>query len=154
MKTNIQFKLLLVLIALGAVLSAFAPMGQHNFQVYLDDQIVADQYASRNMIAPKINIDPAENHTKLVVKYNECGRTVTGRVITLKDNDNKVLKELRFDGTAKGYENPMSCDVKDIVALKPKSGNTLKLYYSSTDFREGQLVATLVLGPGTNTASK
>jgi hypothetical protein len=154
MKTNMQFKSLMVLIALCALFSAFAPLpGAHSFQVYLDDKVVADQYIDRTRTAPKITIDPAENHKQLVVKYNECNRTVSGRVLTIKDTDDKVLKELKFDGTSKGFENPMSCNVRDLVALKPKTGNTLKLYYASVDFPEGQHVATLVIGPGTNTAS-
>lgn len=153
MKTNIQFKIVMVL-ALCAMLSAFAPFGAHNFQVFLDDTKVADQYVDRNSIIPKITIDPAENYKKLVVKYNECNRPVTTRTMTLKDNDDKVLKEINFEGTSRGLENPMSLDVKDIVGLKPKSSSTMKLYYSSNDFRQGQLVATLVIGPGKSTASK
>lgn len=153
MKTNRQFKGLLALAALCAVLSAFAPMpGAHNYQVYLDNKIVADQYVNRNTIAPKIAVDPAENQTQLIIKYNECGRTVTGRTITIKDTDEKVLKEWKFDGTAKGYESPMSCSIKDIVALKPRN-KEMKVYYASADFPEGQHVVTLVVGPGKSTAS-
>jgi hypothetical protein len=154
MKTNMQLKGLVVLTALCAVLSAFAPMpGAHSFQVYLDDRIVADQYTDRRTIAPKISLDPAENQKQLILKYNECGRTVTGRVVTFKDAEDKVLKEVKFEGTAKGFENPMTFSLKDIVALKSKNGNALKVYYASADFPDGQHVVTLVIGPGTSTAS-
>jgi hypothetical protein len=154
MKTNRKLHVMITLAAVCAMLSAFAPMpGAHNFQVYLDDKLVADQYASSKTIAPKIVVDPAENHKQLIVKYNECGRTVTAREITFKETEDKVLKEVKFDGTAKGLDNPMSCGLKDIVALKPKNGNAVKVYYASADFPEGQHVVTLVIGPGTSTAS-
>jgi len=154
MKTNMHLKTVVIFTALCAVMSAFAPMpGAHSFQVYLDDKIVADQYMKASHIAPKIIIDPAENHKQLVLKYSECGRTVSGRVISIKDNNDKLLKEWKFDGTTKAFEDPMTFNIKDLVALKQKSSNTLKLYYASADFPGGQHVVTLVLGPGTNTAA-
>lgn len=154
MKTIVQIKILLVLVALSAIMQSFAPMGAHSFQILLDDKQLADQYATSKMTMPKIVIDPAENHKQLVVKYNECGRTVTGRVISVKDSNNKLVKEWRFEGEATGFKDAMAFNVKDIVALKNGSNNTLQLFYSSNDFREGQQIATLVIGPGTNTASR
>ncbi|HMJ67920.1 MAG TPA: hypothetical protein VK508_03455 [Cyclobacteriaceae bacterium] len=152
MKTNMQFKGLTVLAALCMILSSFAlKPGAHSCQVYLDDKLLVDQYMVNRTIARKIIIDPAENHKQFTLKYNECGRTVTGRVIIIKDENDKVLKEFKFDGSTKGYEDPMTCSVKDLVALKQTSGN-LKVYYASNDFPEGQHVASLVIGPGTNTA--
>jgi hypothetical protein len=156
MKTNIQFRVLVVLTVLCAVMSSFAPLpGAHNFQVYLDDKLVIDQYAKHGSTgAPNVIVDPAENHKQLVVKYNECGRTVSGRAIIIKDSDDKVLKEFKFEGSASGLKDAMTCSVKDILALKQASGNKLKMVYSSIDFPEGQQVATIVIGPGTNTALK
>lgn len=157
MKTNNQFtgiRGFMILAAMCAVLSAFAPrFGAHSFQVYLDDKVVADQYIDSRTIVPKIVIDPADNHKQLVVKYSECGRTVSGRMLMIKDADDKVLKEWKFDGISKGFGNPMSCSIKDVIALKPKTSNSLKLFYASADFPAGQHFATLVVGPGANTAS-
>jgi hypothetical protein len=152
MKTNMQFKGLMVLAVLCMILSSFVlEPGAHSCQVYLDDKLLVDQYLVQKAAPAKIIVDPAENHKQLILKYNECGRTVTGRVITIKDESDKVLKEFRFDGSTKGYENPMAVSVKDLLALKQQSGN-LKLYYASTDFPDGQHVALLIIGPGKNTA--
>ncbi len=120
--------------------------GAHSFQVYLDNKLVIDQYVNSKMAAPKLLLDPVENHDQLIVKYNECGRTVTGRTITIKDGNDKVLKYWRFEGSSTGYENPMAFRVKDITALKQKGRNSLKLYYSSKEFPEGQQIANLVIG--------
>lgn len=133
--------------AICGILFSFANIiGAHNFQVSLDGKVVIDQYVDSKSIAPTLTLNPADHHSQLTVKYNECGRTVTGRTITVKDEKNQVLKDWRFEGEASGYKDPMTCAVKDIIALKQKGSNNLKLYYSSKEFPEGQQVATLVVG--------
>jgi hypothetical protein len=88
------------------------------------------------------------------VKYSECGRTVTGRKITVKDDKDKVLKQWKFEGSSTGFQESMTCQVKDLLDLKQKGSNTLKLYYSSNDFPEGQQIASLLLTGNATTASK
>jgi hypothetical protein len=145
----------LVGVALCSILFASSSLtGAHNVQVYLDDKLVVDHYVDSKTKTPKILVDPAENYGQLTVKYNECGRTVTGRVITLKTEENKVLKEWRFEGSSSGFENPMQIPVKEITSLKQKGTNSVNLFYSSNDFREGQQIASLVLSGGTTTAAK
>ncbi len=142
-------------VALCSILFAFASFtGAHNVQVYLDDKLVIDHYVDSRTIAPKILVDPAENYGQLIVRYNECGRTVTGRMITIKNDENKVLKEWRFEGSSSGLENPMQISVKEITGLKQKGTNSVNLYYSSNDFREGLKIASLVLGGEATTAAK
>jgi hypothetical protein len=156
MKKNILFPWAgaLLGVALCFVLFGFsATTGAHSVQVYLDNKLVVDQYIERKTVAAKLDLDRAEKHDQLIVKYSECGRTVTGRKITIKDSDDKVLKEWAFNGPSAGFQEPMPCPVKDILALKPTKDNTLKLYYSSDDFPEGQQVVYLVLS-GTTTASR
>lgn len=149
MKKIIRFSWVnsLVGVALCAVLFSFSSRpGAHSFQVYLDGKLVIDQYVNSKMDAPKLPLDPAENYGQLIVKYNECGRTVTGRTITIKDNRNNVLKEFHFEGASTGYEESMVCQVNDILALKQKDTNILKLYYSSKEFPIGQQIAYLAIG--------
>ena len=157
MKKIIRFTWVHALVGLSlcSILFAFSTIiGAHNVQVFLDDKMVIDHYVDSRTITPTLNLDPAEKHDQLTVKYNECGRTVTDRTITIKDENNQVLKDWRFEGAATGLKDPMVCSVKDIVALKQKGSNTLKLYYSSKEFPEGHQVAKLVIGGGANTALK
>ena len=92
----------LVGVALCTILFSFSTIiGAHNVQVFLDDKMVIDHYVDSRSIAPTLNLDPAEKHDQLIIKYNECGRTVTGRTITIKDEKNQVLKDWRFEG--RGY---------------------------------------------------
>jgi len=145
----------LVSAALCAILFSFSSIvGAHSVQVFLDDKMVIDQYVNSKSAAPTLHLDPAENHNQLIVKYNECGRTVTGRTISVKDDKDHVLKDWRFEGAASGYKDPMTVSIKDISALKQKESNTLKLYYSSREFPEGQQIANLVISGEAKTALK
>ena len=141
--------------AICSILFSFANIiGAHNFQVMLDGKVVIDQYVDSKSIAPTLVLDPADNQSQLTIKYNECGRTVSGRTITVKDEKNQVLKDWRFEGETSGYKDPMTCAVKDIIALKQKGSNNLKLFYSSKEFPHGQQVATLVVGGDAKAALK
>jgi hypothetical protein len=142
----------LLAIALVTIVSGFSPFGAHAVKVYLDDKLVVDQYLNFKGNNPTLALDPAAKYDKLIVKYNECGRTVSERKITAKDNSNNILKEWQFLGSSTGFEGSMECSVKDIIALKSKS-NTVKLFYSSNDFPEGQPFLALTIG-NTTTASK
>lgn len=157
MKKIIRFSWINALmgVALCAILFSFSRIaGSHSYQVLLDSKLMIDQYVNSKMEAPTLIIDPAKNHSQLIVKYNECGKTVTGRTITIKDEKNNVLKDWRFEGVTAGFKDPMVCSVKDITALKQRGGNTLKLFYSSKEFPEGQQVANLVIGNEATTALK
>jgi hypothetical protein len=136
-----------VVLVAFVVLSSFAFMpGAHSFQVYLDSKMVADQYVTRDMVVPVLSIDPADRNNDIIVKYSECGRTVSQRTLTIKNAQDKVLKEWHFDGATAGFKDAMSIKVKDVVALKPNAGSSLKLIYTSNDFKAGQQVASLAIG--------
>lgn len=157
MKKIISFSWLhaLVGIALSGLMFSFSTStgsGAHNVQIYLDNKLVIEQYISSKANTPKLILDPSEKYNQLIVKYNECGRTVSGRKITLKDDHDKVLKAWSFEGLATGFKESMSCSVKEILALKPKGSNTLKLFYSSSDFTEGSQIASVVIGDKSSTA--
>jgi hypothetical protein len=157
MKKIIQFSWAhaLVGVALCTLLFSFSKIiGAHSFQVFLDSKLVLDQYVNLKSDVPSVLLDPADNHSQLIVKYSECGRTVTSRTITIKDEKNQVLKDWRFEGVTAGYKDPMTFAIKDITVLKQKGSNTLKLFYSSKEFPEGQQIASLVIADGAKTASK
>ena len=157
MKKIIRFTWInaLVGVALCSILFSFSTIiGAHNVQVFLDDKMVIDQYVDSRSVVPTLNLDAADKHEQLIIKYNECGRTVTGRNITIKDEKNQALKDWRFEGEATGLKDPMVCSVNDIIALKQKGNNTLKLYYSSKEFPEGHQVAKLIIIGEATTALK
>lgn len=133
-------------VAVTLLLFSFSTIlpGAHSFQVYFDGKLMADQYIDSRSLIPKLMVNPADKYNQLIVKYNECGRTVSGRSITIKDDKNTMLKEWKFEGATSGYKDAMVCSWKEISTLS-KKGNTLKLYYSSKEFPEGQQIAYLVV---------
>ncbi len=146
----------LVGVSLCSLLLSFSgspDLGGHSVQVYFDSKLVLDHHINYKAEAPKLTLDPAEKINQLIIKYNECGRPATGRKITVKDANNNVLKDWTFAGESTGFEGSMACRVNDILALKTTGSNTLKVYYSSKEFPEGQQVAYLIIG-GRTTASK
>jgi hypothetical protein len=134
-----------MVITVAIALFAFDRPGAHSLQVYLDDRLVLEQYVTSSFEAPQLRLDPAKGQKKLDVRYNECGRAVTGRALTIKDEAGKVLRVWEYDGSV-GYRDGMTCEVKDLIALKQPGSNLLKLYYSSKEFSQGQHVANLVIG--------
>ena len=145
-------KALLGIVVCAAMFAFKSPIGAHSVQIYFDSKLMVEQYVGHKSSTPKLTLDPAANYQQMIVKYSECGRTVSGRKIALKDDNNKLLKEWRFDGSSTGFEGSMECPVKEILAFKQKS-NTLKLYYSSNDFPDGSHFADLVIANATS-ASK
>jgi hypothetical protein len=140
-------------VALCAVLSSFALPGTHSFQLYVDSKMIVDQYVTRDVTIPTVRLNPDERSNQIILKYSECGRTVSGRTLTIKDEQDKILKEWRFDGTTSGFKDPMTLNVKDVIALRPGKG-AMKLFYLSNDFKQGQQVASLIVGKDITAASK
>jgi len=126
--------------------------GAHSVQVYVDDKLVVERFIDTRLDAPRVVLDPAHNQ-QLIVRYNECGRTVMGRKLTIRSSKGAMLKQWSFAGESTGFGNPMSCSVKELSALKSKDA-PLRLYYTSKDFPEGQQIASLVFSSGPGSASK
>lgn len=138
---------MLMLSALCAVLFSFSVLpGAHRFQVFLDSKMVLDQYVNSKVDAPSLRLDPSAHHRQLIVKYSECGRTVSGRKLIIQDKVGTPLKEWKFDGTSAGLSEAMTCEVNDVLKLKQKGSDELNLVYASSDFSRGQLIAHLLIG--------
>jgi len=76
------------------------------------------------------------------------------RSLTIKDGQNKTLKEWHFADAATG-KVAMTCKVKDIVGLKKNNGTiTLDLYYSSNELPKGRQLASLVVAHGIRRSCK
>jgi hypothetical protein len=138
----------LMLVAVCMVLFSFSgEVGRESFEVYLNDKIILQEYVSREADVKSINLDQRAANDVMKIHYNHCGRIGKGRTITIKDQQNKVLKEWSFSDATEGTASLMTFPVKEIVALQKASSGKLKLYYSSKQLLpEGQLLANVVLG--------
>lgn len=116
--------------------------GGEGFQIYLNNKLVLEQYGDNLNTVKTLNLEKASDEDVLSVRYHHCGRVGKNRTITIKDAQDKVLKEWKFDDVP-SVASRVSCKVKDILGLRKGKDNTLKLYYSSSELPKGRLLASI-----------
>lgn len=134
-------------------LFSFSPLpGGENYKIYVNKKLIMEKFVSNNMTAAYLTLTPANVNDKIDVMYNHCGHTGTARHLVIKDDQNRVVKDLKF-ADATGSDIMMSFGAKDILSLqKGDNPPKLKLYYSSKELPNGKLLATLVKGNTLNVA--
>ena len=145
MKT-IHKKIMAITALLGIcfTLYSFSPRwGGDGFEIYLNNKLLLQQFGNQMDHVKTLQLDQSFYNDQLSVRYYHCGRVGKNRDITIKDGQNKILKEWRFNDGA-GNSAAMNCPVKDILSLqKGNSNNTLSLYYSSNELPNGRLLVTI-----------
>lgn len=132
-------------ITLVVVLSSFTVrLGGESYTIHLNNKLVAEHYLTSKAVTPSITLYQSGSNDELSIYYNECGRIGTERKLTIKDDNNQVLKTWDF-ANASGEHTPMICKVKDILELKQKGDNSVRLFYTSKEVTSERLIATLVL---------
>jgi len=134
---------LLALATSFITLSAFTNMGGDSFTIYLNDKLLLKEYVYNTQGIKNLQLDQRSYNDQLNIYYNHCGQTGTDRSITLKDGQNRILKEWHFPD-ATGANTAMTCRVKDILDCQ-KGGGSINLYYTSRELRNGRLLASLQL---------
>lgn len=132
-----------LLIALCATIFSFstAKNGGDSFEIYLNGKLVLQQALYNNKEVKSLQLTQSSENDKVDIYYSHCGQTGKNRTITIKDGQNRLLKEWHFaDATGK---NAMSFKLKDILSLQNKNDNRLNLYYSSKELPDGRLLASI-----------
>ena len=158
-KINHQPKIVLgSLILLSLVLFSFTLktaetlFGGEGFEVYLNNKLVLQQFGKDLNTAKTIKFDQSASNGELAIKYHHCGQAGTSRVVSIRDEQNVVLKQWKF-GDTQDASTKLCCSMKDIFALpKLKEGKTVNLYYSSTELPKGRLLAILSVVNKSNAA--
>ena len=139
----------IILIVLCAILFSFSHKpGAHSFEIYLNNKLVLQDYVNDKKEAAILSLSQDADQDQLSINYSHCGQIGTARNIIIKDEQNKILKEWHFADAAAGVKNPMTCKVKDIVALS-NGHNSLSLFYSSKELSNDQLLASIHLATKT-----
>ncbi len=115
--------------------------GSDSFEVYINNKLVLEQYVYNRKATPPLLLDEAGTE-QIDVFYSHCGITGTSRKITLKDEQNKILKEWRFPDVDAHVKNAMSCNAKDIAAFK-KGHQSLNLFYSAKEIQKEIMLAPI-----------
>jgi hypothetical protein len=134
----------MMLVALAATLLSFTIFGGEGFEIYLNNKVVMQQYGKTDNAPKALRLNQYAANDELTVKYHHCGKVGKSRVITIKDAQNRILREWRYADAAQPVA-PMVCKVKDILSLSKGNETTLKLYYRSTELTTDRMLTTLVI---------
>ncbi len=133
-------------VALCAILFSFSTnKGGEGFEISLNNKVVLQQYGSDLKTVKTLKLDHAADNDQLSIRYHHCGRVGKNRTITIKDGQDKVLKQWNFTDASNAAAS-MSCKVKDILGLRNGKNTILKLYYSSSELPKGRLLTSIVAG--------
>jgi len=134
----------LVLVALSFILSSFAiNAGSDSFEIYINAKLVLKDYVHGRKEVGTIMLNRNSPEDAITVNYSHCGKIGTSRSISLKDRDNKVLKEWRFDDT-QASKDPMAFKAEEIISSASQHSG-LSLIYSSNELPDGLVLATIQL---------
>jgi hypothetical protein len=126
-----------------AIFSFSVKPGGEGFEVYINNKLILQRFGDQLNRAQVIQLSEGSANDEMTIKYHHCGKVGKNRVLTLKDGQDKVLKEIKFADVADPYGG-MSCKVKDVVNFKKGSSNTIKLYYTSSELPGGRLLASII----------
>lgn len=130
-----------LLMVASVLLFSFSPRrGGDSFTIHLNNKLVLQQYLHIDKAVKSLSLQAADYNDELRISFSHCGQVGKSRSITIKDGQNKVLKQWRYANN----NSSMVCKVKDIVDLK-KGNATLKLFYSSGEMPEGYLLASITV---------
>ncbi|MEI2738415.1 MAG: hypothetical protein V9F01_06490 [Chitinophagaceae bacterium] len=131
-----------LIVICSALFSFSLKPGGEGFEIYLNNQVVIQQYGKDVNIVKSLQLVQTSTDDKLTIKYHHCGRPGKNRLVVIKDINNKILKEFHY-ADATTPVSAMLVNVKDIKALKKGTSNTLKLIYSSSELPAGRILATI-----------
>lgn len=136
----------LAILSIAFTLFSFTkPAGGEGFEVFLNNNVILQCFGSQVNSPQTIQLAQGSVTDEITIKYYHCGKTGKNRVLTVKDGQDKTLKEFRF-ADASSASSGMCCKVKDIVSLRKGNSSVMKLYYSSSELPGGRLLASIVTG--------
>jgi len=132
-------------IVISAALLSFSPKpGGEGFEISQAGKILAQKFGSNTEDGKSLQIQ-INSTDPLIVKYYHCGRVGNNRVITVKDDQDKLLKEFHY-ADLKTPAPSMVVPLKDIHTMKKGSNVSLKLFYSSSELPKGRQLASINTG--------
>jgi len=135
----------ITLLLLSSSLFSFATKpGGEGFEIFLNNQLLVQKFGANVSSSNSIDIASATANDQLVVKYYHCGQAGKNRVITIRDEQDHILKEFHYTDQTKPIV-AISVPLKDIMPLK-KGHTVLRLYYSSTELPKGRMLAYFSTG--------
>lgn len=144
MKTMISKAMMLV--AIAAALLSFSPrFGGEGFEILLNGKVLLQQFGKDLNTVKNLQLGQVSANDKLTIRYHHCGNMGKNRVVTIKDGQDRVLKQWRYkDSESRVAE--MQCSTQDIITLKKAGTDVFKIYYSSSELPNGRMLASISVG--------
>src|SRR5262245_62027010 len=103
-------------LALCAALFSFSTNrgGGEGFEIYLNNKLVLQQFNHDMKAIKTLKLDQTNENDELSVRYYHCGHVGKNRVISIKGENDIVLKQWKFTDVTNSSAS-MSCKVKDIL---------------------------------------
>lgn len=120
------------------LLSFKVPFGGDSFTIKLNNKVLLQQYLLMDKTVKSLSLEGARSNDELQISFSHCGEVGKGRVLTIKDESDKVLKQWRFENS----NETMTCKVKDILSVG-KGHTAIKLCYSSSELPKGQVLVSI-----------
>jgi hypothetical protein len=139
--------LLAAIVIASTILISFKPAGGEGFEIYLNNKLVMQRFGNQINNVQELQLDRPGPDDKLIVKYHHCGKVGKNRIITIRNENNEVLKEWRYADAATPV-SAMSCRMNDIISLEKIKASKLKLFYTSSELPKGRQLATISFSKG------
>jgi hypothetical protein len=133
--------LALSLLTASVLFSFSALKGGDTLEIYAGGKQLLQQFYHGDNVVKTLQLTQPSANEKIEVYYSHCGVSGKSRVLTIKDNKDNLLKELKF-ADVKAQRDPMSFSLKDV---QKKEVSSLRLYYTSKEIPGGKLLAVLNL---------
>ena len=121
---------------------AHAPGGE-GFEVYQNGKLVLQRFGNDLNKPHTLRFAAGNSNDEISFRYYHCGQPGKERVLIVKDNGNKTLRELSFGNEEKNKAG-MQCRVSDLISLRKNETDVLKLYYRSSEIPNGRLLLSIV----------
>src|SRR5688572_8167339 len=87
-------------LALCTTLCSFSTkLGGDSYSIHLKDKLIMQQHVTRDMHAASFSLDPSAYHEELSIRYSHCGQIGNDRTLTIRDEQQKILKEWKYSNT-------------------------------------------------------
>ena len=136
----------MMLVAIAAALLSFSPrFGGEGFEILLNGKVLLQQFGKDLNTVKNLQLGQVSANDKLTIRYHHCGNVGKNRVVTIKDGQDRVLKQWRYkDSESRVAE--MQCSTQDIITLKKAGTDVFKIYYSSSELPNGRMLASITVG--------
>jgi len=138
----------MMLIATAAALLSFSPnFGGEGFEILLNGKVLLQQFGKDVNTVKNLQLSQVSASDKLTIRYYHCGHVGKNRIVTVKDGNDKILKQWRYNDS-QSAASEMLCSVQDIITLKKAGNLVFKIYYSSSELPNGRMLASVTIGNG------